>query len=387
VKSPTRLRCSSSNESANKLFIEATRLLQESFAQEFSDPEAAVVASKKALNEIEKITRSYPSSDLAVKLVQGQTVFNELSVEAFQDRQKKLQATAKVVHDATKSPQGLAVWLAGHYPQLAFRYFVDIGDTTQALQVANTIQEDSVKAVALEVIATALAKAGDTKQAVQLANTIQGNFYKTDASVDIATALAKAGDTTQAQAVFTQALQLANTIQGDFHKAVALGNIATALARAGDTTQALQVANTISKDFGKARALVDIATALAEAGDTTQALQVANTIQEDSDKVWALRDIATALAEAGDTTQAQAVFTQALQVANSLSKDSVKAWALGNVNDRVKSAGLLLFETSSEGQHVPIKKFSKEQLRLARMSIVASLTAERLIRKAHSKRS
>jgi tetratricopeptide (TPR) repeat protein len=309
VKSPTRLRRSSSNESANKLFIEATRLLQESFAQEFSDPEAAVVASEKALNEIEKITRSYPSSDLAVKLVQGQTVFNELSVEAFQDRQKKLQATAKVVHDATTSPQGLAVWLAGHCPQLAFRYFVDIGDTTQALQVANTIQKDC---------------------------------YKADASVDIATALAKAGDTTQAQAVFTQALQLANTIQGDFRKAVALGNIATALAKAGDTTQALQVANTISKDFGKARALVDIATALAEAGDTKQALQLANAIQEDSDKVWALRDIATALAEAGDTKQAQAVFTQALQVANTLSKDSVKAWALGNVNDRVKSAGLLL---------------------------------------------
>ena len=318
MKSPTRfcllalllVGCSSSNESANKLFIEATRLLQESFAQESSDPEAAVVASEKALNKIEKITRSYPSSDWAVKLVQGQTIFNELSVKALQDRQKELQATAKVVHDATESPQGLAVWLAGHDRQLAFRYLVDIADTKQALEVANTIQKDSFKAGALR---------------------------------NIATALAEAGDTTQAQAIFTQAHQVANTTQ---------------------------------EDSFKAWALVDIATSLAKAGDTTQALQVANTIQEDSVKAWALRNIAIALAEAGDTTQA-------LQVANTIQKDSVKAVALGNVNGSVESAGLLLFETNSKGQHVPIKKFSKEQLRLARMSIVASLTAERLRKGAH----
>jgi hypothetical protein len=53
------LGCSNPNESANKLFVEATTLFQDSFAEESSgDPEAAAVSSEKALNGIEKIIHS-----------------------------------------------------------------------------------------------------------------------------------------------------------------------------------------------------------------------------------------------------------------------------------------------------------------------------------------
>lgn len=381
MNSPTG--SSSSNESANKLFVEATTLFQESFDQESSDPEAAAVASEKALNEIEKITRSYPSSDLAVKFVQGQPIFNELSVKALHERQKELQATAKVVQDATKSPQDFAVWLAGHNPQLAYRYFVEIGDTKQALQVANIISDDLLKTSASRGVATALTEKGDTKQALQVANTIQEDFKKARALVDIATALAKAGDTKQAQTVFKRALEVANAISDYVGKLSALRSIAAALVKAGYTTQALQVANNLQKDSGKAWVFWEIAGALAEAGDTTQALQVCNTIQEGFSKAWALSNTAIALVKAGDNTQAQTVLKQSLQVTNAIQEDSPKAFQLERITQQIES--LLLFETSSNGQQIPIREFSKEQRQLARMSIVTYFIAEHLMTKVFAR--
>ena len=331
------LGCSNPNESANKLFVDATALLQDSFTKEAIDPVAAVESSETALSKIAEIIHSYPSSDLAVKLVQGQTIFNKLSVKALQDRQERLQTMAKVVRDVTESPLSVALWLAEKQCAIfSLTYLVESGRIKQALQVVNARNSDIIKAQALETIAIALAKAGDPQQAIQIANTIGEDSTRAAALERIAI-------------IPTDATEI------------------KASAVAVNTKQALQVANAKDYDSGKVLALCEIASSLAKAGDIKQAqavckqaLQVAdgmtNVLIDDKkpEKQEALVLIICALLDAGDTKQAIQIIN-----ANEYCKTHVSRYL----------EKFSLFEIKDNGQRIPIKTFSKEQQQLARMVI------------------
>ena len=205
---------------------------------------------------------------------------------------------------------------------------------TDAERMANSITDESSKALALSRIAQALA-ATDPDRAARLstdaeriANSITDKPSKALALSRIAQALA-ATDPDRAARLSTDAERIANSITtGQSWREQALSRIAQALA-ATDPDRAERIANSITDESWKAQALSRIAQALA-ATDPDRAERIANSITDKSWKAQALSRIAQALA-ATDPDRAARLSTDAERIANSITDEFPKASALSDI--------------------------------------------------------
>ena len=191
--------CSNPNEKANKLFVEASQLVKKAQEAEKTSYSDALKLYEKALEKIERIQSKYPSSELAVNLVQ--------------DRIKVGSYTIKEIKETI-------------VPYVEIKAKAEENPLACALFVAITIKDASDKSWALAGIAGEYAKAGQYGQALQVAKTINSAYYKSWALADIAAQYAKTGQ-------YGQALQVAKTIKDADYKSRALANIAAQYAKTG----------------------------------------------------------------------------------------------------------------------------------------------------------
>jgi len=84
--------CADPNEKANELFVEAVKLIGS--ANEKSG-EAAIKDYEQGLANIQTIIDDYSESDLAVKLISGETLFTGKSLKEIKERVKELRELAK----------------------------------------------------------------------------------------------------------------------------------------------------------------------------------------------------------------------------------------------------------------------------------------------------
>ena len=164
--------CSSPNEKANKLYVEASQLVKKAQEVEKRSYSDALKLYKKALGKIERIQSKYPSSELAVKLVQ--------------DRIKVGSYTIKEIKETI-------------VPHIEIKAKAEENPLACALFVAKTIKDADDKSWALTGIAAQYAKAGQMNktseilsQALQVAKTIKHAYSKSGALIDIAGEYAKA---------------------------------------------------------------------------------------------------------------------------------------------------------------------------------------------------
>src|SRR3989442_177179 len=259
---------------------------------------------------------------------------------------------------------------------------------SQALQVANIIEDSYSKAGALVEITGKHIEAEQYDQALQLINTIEEPSFKADLLAQIATKYAEAE-------YYDQALQLVNTIEDPSSRAETLAAIANKYAQAGHYNHALKLANTIA-DFdlrvgvligiaeqytaAEQQALMlpwlqprmptfqlsnevayaainyfqekawhilsqvntdlpQIAGKYAEAGQYPQALQIANTITEVDLRAEVLAEIARAYAQTGHEKKAAELLSQALKVANTIENVSSKGEVLAEIARKYAHAG------------------------------------------------
>ena len=270
--------CSSPNEKANKLYVEASQLVKKAQEVEKKSYSDALKLYKKALGKIERIQSKYPSSELAVKLVQDrikvgsytikeikETIVPHIEIKAKAEENPLACAlfVAKTIKDADDKSWALADIAAQYAKAGQMNKASEI--LSQALQVAKTIVFASNKSSALADIAAQYAKAGQYGQALQVAKTIKDADDKSMALTDIAAQYAKAGQMNKTSEILSQALQVAKTIKDADDKSSALADIAAQYAKAGQYGEALQVAKTIKHAYYKSRALIDIAGEYAKA--------------------------------------------------------------------------------------------------------------------------
>jgi len=85
-----------SNEAANKLFVEATKQMAEAVSKDdWGDADGAVADYGKVLVKVRKIVSDYPESDIAVKLVSGEALFTGKSLEEIEERVDELKSKAE----------------------------------------------------------------------------------------------------------------------------------------------------------------------------------------------------------------------------------------------------------------------------------------------------
>jgi tetratricopeptide (TPR) repeat protein len=129
---------------------------------------------------------------------------------------------------------------------------------SEALQIAQTLDEPSDKSNALEAIAEASGQLEDTdaaqqllSKALQIAQTLEDSYDKSNALSAIAEASGQLEDTDAAQQLLSEALQIAQTFQDSSDKFDALSEIAQVYGQLEDTdaaqqllSEALQIAQT-----------------------------------------------------------------------------------------------------------------------------------------------
>jgi hypothetical protein len=80
------------DEAANELFVEAIELVRKAKSEENSNIPAAIKSYEEALVKVRKIVNEYKKSDLAVKLVSGETLFTGKSMEQIYANLKRLRS-------------------------------------------------------------------------------------------------------------------------------------------------------------------------------------------------------------------------------------------------------------------------------------------------------
>ena len=78
------------DEAANELFVEAIELVSKAKSEENTNIPAAIKSYEEALVKVRKIVNEYKKSDLAVKLVSGETLFTGKSMEQIEEREGEL---------------------------------------------------------------------------------------------------------------------------------------------------------------------------------------------------------------------------------------------------------------------------------------------------------
>jgi hypothetical protein len=79
------------DEAANELFVEAIELVSKAKSEENTNIPAAIKSYEEALVKVRKIVNEYKKSDLAVKLVSGETLFTGKSMAQIEERVDELQ--------------------------------------------------------------------------------------------------------------------------------------------------------------------------------------------------------------------------------------------------------------------------------------------------------
>lgn len=340
------------NEKANKLYTEASQILQNSKLED--DSYSDVYNSyENAKSRIDRILSKYPSSNIAVELLSGDMEISGLTLSQFHE----LESSLKLLAEAEQSPFSCALLVANkmQYPQQQASVLVEIAGKyakagqkeqadqllSQALQSTDTIKDDTTRqAMIWSEVAGMFAMLGQTEEADKVISHALQSKLGTANQVLVLTKTAgkyaEAGQKEQADQLLSQALQIANTSNYTETKVRLLIEIAGTYAKAEQKEQvdkllseALQATNTFSSAEKKAPFLVEIAGIYAETDQFEQATQLLSQafqttnmigIEYVTNKDWTLAKIADIYANLEQ-------FSQALQTTNAIADADFKTKA------------------------------------------------------------
>jgi tetratricopeptide (TPR) repeat protein len=362
-------------EDANRLFSNASQLLQSAQETEKTSYSDAFKLYREALDKLEGIIKEYPASKLVAELRQGQVKIGPYTLAEFQ---QSVIPKAKRKAQAEEDPLACAVFVAktredqerqrNIKPSIvvdAILKYLELKQYDQALQVARILRYADDKAETLAEIASRYAQAGQEEkasdilwEAFQIARTIENDYYKDVALNKIALEYTELGQCDQAlQAakairdgsvylvgidakiagkymelkkkgeafqVLSQALEIAKTLRASWEKGGALAEVASKYAELGQYGQAVEIAKSIEYLSDRYKALIAIAVLYAEAGQYEQAMGVAKIIEDDSFSSIALEKIAMKYTE-------MAEYDQALQVAKTIKYLPTKVKTLADI--------------------------------------------------------
>ena len=95
------------DEAANELFVQAVELVGKAQAEEGTDIASAIKRYEQALVKVRKIVNDYKKSDLAVKLVSGETLFTGKSMAQIEERVRELHREKMRLAEAKRKAEAL----------------------------------------------------------------------------------------------------------------------------------------------------------------------------------------------------------------------------------------------------------------------------------------
>jgi hypothetical protein len=233
-------------------------------------------------------------------------------------------SAAESMIDEQELVSSLIAW-AQVTAQIRDKAGLDLSLAVRALAKLKGFKDDKSKAEALGRAALALAQVGNKKvlrEALEAAETIQTDWIKASALGTMAQSMVQGGDRVAARGAARKALKAAQATSDERAKAYVLGIAAQALAQVSDKAalaRALTEAEKIQSEPAKAHALGMVAQALAHIGNLDAAsravqgaLKAAEVIDGAERKVQSLVALVPVLARLDDLNTAHIVTHKAL---------------------------------------------------------------------------
>ena len=307
------------NEEANKLFVEAALLKEESDALAETDFEASYAKASAADERVQKLLADYGGSNVVVEMLLGRAIFDLKTIKALRER----VAAFKPIVEALTSPLRFVLFLLKEgFSDPRVSGFESViaalarsGSDDAALSYVNQLSEELRVSYTL-TIAEVLLNEGDALKARALILSVyNGSGFESDSGIlDLETLSANVTHRLARLLVridqVEEALEVVSRSPCDLAERDAmLASIAEVLGSKGDVDYGLTVSEQIHKTAWKAYALSDLANALKDnpvrRGAVYQdALKLAATISYEYDRACVRGYIASSLAFTGDIEQA-----------------------------------------------------------------------------------
>lgn len=220
----------------------------------------------------------------------------------------------------------------------AFGIVRNISGLNRAYRIANAIEDENERIVALANVANLLAEVGKNdkavdvvKQVLQITKTMKGTRMKASTLGFVAEIVAKTGKKARARRLVSQALEIVETIADEKEKAFALASLKIYLEEMedkADLERVLTIAEAIGCTGNDVRALSCVAQILADVGEKEKAVAIANRallaaglLKDYEEKATGLSETAEALGCAGEQTHALQTLGTAFIVARLAGRD------------------------------------------------------------------
>ena len=233
---------------ANKLFVDAVRLITAAASKQI--PAEQLLLLEESLAKLNQIMENHPSTDLAVKLITGQSIgaisLGELTSAIDELKRQSKAAEQAAIRNAcidsldARDPK-CAMWLSA-----IVGTHLQKGDLAAALEAAMTHEPGRARDNLLHNIARHHAQAGNRREALAIVDSMETerarNGARNDVDADLFQFHLQAGN-------FKQALAAAQSIDHPVRREQTLRQIAISQARAGDENDAYATVGLI-RDIG-----------------------------------------------------------------------------------------------------------------------------------------
>ncbi len=312
--------CTTPDEAANQLFVEASNLVVTADEASQGNFSAALEHYKKALAKVEKISSKYSSSQLAVQIAQGNAKLGDYTISELRD---EIIPRTENKALAEKSPLACAFLIA-----------LSIDDLNSKIETLIRVAESSLKFEQYEFAIRVL------DSLLVSATGYDDNFIGQTIAMKTFACI----KTNQ----YEKALAAAKSIKGDYHdndKIRAFTMIAHKFMEIGKENRCLEAAAETGNSVEKTKTLTASAKQFREKGDRKKALimlshaeEAVSTIVDKEQKIEALLYITDEYLEAKDEHYALVMLSHAMQTASNVDDPSQKIRVLGTIARKYSSA-------------------------------------------------
>ena len=190
-----------------------------------------------------------------------------------------------------------------------------------ALKMADTITDGAARAVGSQRICASLCSAGRTSEALNLAKTIEETGSRTEALGEVAASLSD-NSAAEAETLFAEVFSAVESLSDPGQREYVAHSLSAVYARKGCIDEAIKMAGIMSDEGFRPLTVSMIAAAMPanhnqRSSILDQAFELSMGVEPSANAPWLISNAATAIAQAGDR-RALEVLRQALDIKRSL---------------------------------------------------------------------
>jgi tetratricopeptide (TPR) repeat protein len=334
------------DKKANELYVETSQYASQMLSEKVSYSKA-YNSYKNAIANIEIILSKYPSANLSVKLLSGETRIVGYTFEKF----RAIDSTLKLLARAEKDILSYALLSIDHddysYDNELFNIsleYINKGELIIVYDILEKLQDSFYSAYLLSFMSRKLIEDGKKSdanetllKALDRSKNIENYSIKIRVLCDIASSLESIGEHAKSNDLLKEALALIPKIEDENYINYSLSNIAMSFCLKKDFSKALSICDKIDDNSIKAFSLIDIADTCTVIGRQkeidhilSKTLEISKNINN-TDKSLILANLSKIYNKLGNSEKCIEQLDMSLKTAYEIDKPKYRCWRLNYI--------------------------------------------------------